>query len=186
MLIFLEAEKHMNEIKIRNATSADAERLLEIYAYYVEHTAITFEYDVPTLEEFKTRIQTTLAQFPYLCLVSGENIVGYAYAGIFHEREAYKHSVELSIYIDKNEKKHGFGRALYTALERELQERGIYNLYACIAYPGSDEDEYLTKDSVRFHERLGFSVVGRFTKCGRKFNRWYDMVYMEKLIGSRN
>ena len=63
-----------------------------------------------------------------------------------------------------------------------MKEMGILNLYACIAYP-EEEDEYLTKNSVRFHEHLGFKEAGRFHKCGYKFNRWYDMVWMEKLIG---
>lgn len=169
-------------IEIRDVTCDDAERLLEIYSYYVRNTAVSFEYDLPSPEEFKERISRITKKYPYICLLSDGKIMGYAYAGIFHEREAYKHSVELCVYVDLEERRSGFGRALYRALEEKLKERGIKNLYACIAVPQKDEDEYLTFDSVKFHTKMGFETVGHFHKCGTKFNRWYDMVYMEKII----
>jgi phosphinothricin acetyltransferase len=108
-------------------------------------------------------------------------IVGYAYAGPFKEREAYAASVELSVYVDGACHGRGVGRALYEALEKELVARGVTNLYACIAYPPV-EDEYLTYASVRFHERMGFGITGRFHGCARKFGRLYDMVWMEKVV----
>ena len=74
------------------------------------------------------------------------------------------------------------GRALYEALADRLQAMGILNLYACIGYPQA-EDEYLTRNSARFHEHLGFALVGTFHNCGYKFGRWYDMIWMEKIIG---
>lgn len=172
----------MNEIIIRMATIEDAKRLLDIYQYYVRETAITFEYDVPSEEEFRGRIEGTLEKYPYLVALDGEEIVGYAYASSFHEREAYKWCAEMSIYLDRDIRGQGVGRLLYEELERRLRNMGILNLNACIAFPDK-EDEHLTFGSVRFHEKMGYSMVGEFHKCGFKFGRWYNMVWMEKLIG---
>ena len=175
----------MDKIIIRSATVEDAEAILNIYAYYVEKTAITFEYDVPTLEEMKRRIGKTLEKYPYLVILRDDKIQGYAYAGPFKERAAYDWSVETTIYLAHDAVKRGLGKKLYFALEEALKEMGILNLYACIGYP-IEEDQYLTKNSAEFHEHLGYTTVGRFHKCGYKFNRWYDMIWMEKIIGSHD
>ena len=167
---------------IRYATLADAPRILEIYAFYVEHTAISFEYTVPTLEEFRGRMERTLRRYPYLVVEEAGRIEGYCYAGPFVGRAAYDWSAELTIYLDPGAKKRGYGRLLYEALEKELSEMGVLNLYACIGQTDT-EDEYLTNNSPQFHAHMGFSLVGKFQKCGYKFGRWYDMIWMEKLIG---
>lgn len=170
------------KITIRFATPSDAAELLAIYAPYVEQTAITFEYVVPTVAEFEERISRTLKKYPYLVAELDGEILGYAYAGEFKSRAAYAWNVETSIYIKQDKKRLGIGRLLYEELERLLKEQGVLNLYACIAYP-EEEEEHLTKDSVRFHESLGYRLIGTFYQCGYKFNRWYHMVWMEKLIG---
>jgi len=170
------------DIVIRTTTPADAQELLKIYAPYVEHTAISFEYEVPSVEEFARRIENTLKKYPYLVAEQAGEILGYAYASSFHTRAAYAWSAETSIYVKTDAKKQGIGKALYEELERLLKQQNILNLYACIAYP-EQEDEYLTRDSVRFHEHLGFGLIGEFHKCGYKFNRWYNIVWMEKHIG---
>ena len=170
------------EFIIRKASVIDAAAILAIYAPYVEETAITFEYTVPSLSEFKERIRTVLKRFPYIVAEKDGTIAGYAYVSPFHERAAYSWAVETSIYIDKNLRKTGLGKRLYNALEDILKKQGILNLNACIAYP-EKEDRHLTKNSVEFHEHLGYSMVGEFHKCGYKFNRWYNMVWMEKSIG---
>ncbi len=170
---------------VRSAGPGDAARLREIYAYYVEKTAVTFEYDVPTEEEFRARIGDTLEKYPYLVLEKDGAAVGYAYAGPLKNRAAYARSCEVSVYLDSAERRKGYGRMLYEALEAELEKRGILNLYACIGCPVT-EDEYLTHDSERFHGALGFRKVGEFHKCGYKFGRWYDVVWMEKTVGERN
>lgn len=172
----------MKSVLIRTVTEADAPRLLEIYSYYVEKTAISFEYETPSLEEFRRRIRKTLERYPYLCILADGVITGYAYAGPFVGRAAYNRSSEMTIYLDPEARKYGFGRRLYEALEATLKEQGILNLYACIGYPEED-DEYLTKNSAQFHEHLGYRLAGRFRKCGYKFGRWYDMIWMEKIIG---
>ena len=168
-------------IIIRPATPEDAEALLSIYKPYVEHTAITFEYDVPSVEEFRERIIHTLQHYPYIVAERCGEIVGYAYAGPLHARAAYAWSVETSIYVKKDEKKSGIGKALYASLEKALAAQNMTNLNACIASPVVD-DEYLNHNSIQFHEHLGYSMVGEFHKCAYKFGRWYNMVWMEKII----
>lgn len=172
----------MEEIMIRTATSDDAGEILGIYAPYVENTAITFEYEVPSKEEFTKRITHTLKRYPYIVAEKDGRMIGYAYAGPYKEREAYSWAVEMSVYIRQDMRGCGAGRILYEEMEEGLKEQGIANLNACIAFPDKN-DEYLTDASVRFHEKLGYSMVGKFHKVGYKFGRWYDMVWMEKLIG---
>lgn len=167
---------------IREATLNDAKDLVNIYSYYVLYTAITFEYDVPTVEEFKERIKHTLQKYPYLVAEDNGRILGYAYASALKSRAAYQYCEETSIYIDKDAHKQGIGKALYAKLEKKLIEQGIQNMYACITYP-EVEDEFLTKNSVQFHEHLGYKEVGLFHACGYKFNRYYDVMWMEKNIG---
>ena len=170
-------------ITIRTTTLSDAQALLNIYSPYVEHTAITFEYDVPSVEEFASRIKNTLQKYPYLVAEKNGRLLGYAYASPFHERPAYDWAVETSIYVDQNIKHQGIGRRLHDALEDALRSQGILNMNACIAYP-PEEDEYLDKNSVEFHTHMGYRLVGEFYKCGYKFHRWYNMLWMEKLIGN--
>lgn len=172
----------MDEIIIREASLEDASRLLEIYGYYIENTAITFEYEVPSVSEFQERIKNIKTKYPYLVIQKNGCIMGYAYANVFKDRAAYDWACELSIYLDHACQKQGLGKKLYDALEVELKKMGILNLYACIAYP-HQEDPYLNKNSAEFHAHLGFETVGYFHLCGYKFDRWYDMIWMEKLIG---
>lgn len=173
-----------NEIKIRFAKTEDAAALVEIYKPYVLETAISFEYDVPSVAEFAGRIQNIQKKYPYLVAEIDGEIVGYAYAHSFIERAAYDWSVEMTIYVAEEKKKHGIGKKLYDMLESILIEMNIYNLNACIGYT-EVEDEYLTNNSMEFHEHLGYRLVGKFEKSGYKFGKWYDMIWMEKLIGER-
>ncbi len=161
------------------ATPADAGELLAIYAPYVRQTSITFEYDVPSVEEFAGRIAQTLERFPYLVARDSATgaALGYAYVGTFHARPAYDWAVETSIYVDEAARGRHVGSSLHAALEAACQAQGILNLEACIAYP--DEG-----GSIGFHERMGYRMVGRFEACGYKLGAWRDMVYMEKLIGA--
>lgn len=170
------------QVKLRIATIQDAAALLDIYAPYVENTAITFEYDVPTVDEFRKRIETITEKYPYFVYEENGKIIGYAYANTFKDRAAYDWAVEMTIYMDKDSRHKGSGKKLYETLEKVLIKQNITNLYACIGYP-EVEDEYLTKNSVGYHEHLGYRFVGEFKKCGYKFNRWYNMVWMEKIIG---
>ena len=167
---------------IRDACISDAPRLLEIYSYYVQHTAISFEYTTPTQEEFCRRMRHIMSRYPYLVAEVDGTVQGYAYAGAFVGRAAYDWSCELTIYLARNARKMGLGRQLYTALEQRLAQMGVLNLYACITCPDR-EDEYVTRNSMEFHSHLGFRQVAEFRSCGYKFGRWYNMIWMEKMIG---
>lgn len=149
------AEKNIeSEVLIRTARVEDAERLLEIYGYYVEHTAITYEYDVPELADFGQRIAHTLERYPYLVAERDGEVIGYAYAGAYHPRIAYSWDAELTIVK---------AIALITA-PPTVEERKIY-------------------PSMHFHEKMGYHMIGRIEKSGYKFNRWYDTMLMDKMIG---
>ena len=161
-------------IKIQMASESDAETLLALYRPYVETTAITFEYEVPSPAEFRARIRQTLTRFPYLKAVCGSEILGYAYASPFKNRAAYDWAVETSIYVKHGAHGRGVGAALYHTLEEILKRQNITNLNACIVYPHPE--------SIGFHERLGYRTVAHFTKCGYKLGAWRDMVWMEKLL----
>lgn len=194
---------------IRSATPDDAEAILAVYRPYVENTAITFEYDVPALGLFRARIIHTLQRFPYLVAEECQKetntdkshttgcILGYAYASPFKDRAAYQWAVETSIYVDSSLRHSGIGSALHQALEDALSQQGILNLNACIAYPPTPLDkpvgtecaeeaacDYLPSDSVAFHLRMGYRPVAHFHRCGKKHGLWYDMIWMEKLIGN--
>ena len=166
---------------LRVATPEDAAALLAVYSPYVTDTAISFEWQVPQLEEFRDRICRTLQRYPYLAAVRGEEILGYAYTHPFVGRAAYDWGAETSIYLRRDCRHQGVGRALYTALEGISRAQNIHTLYACIGWP-KQEDRYLTRNSAQFHAHLGFKLVGTFENCGRKFDRWYDMIWMEKQL----
>lgn len=157
---------------IRTATPADALQLLHIYAPYVKKTSITFEYEVPSPEEFAKRIRHTLERYPYLAAEEGNAILGYAYASAFKDRAAYDWSVETSIYVREDAGHRGIGTALYRALEDILAKQNICNLCACIAYPNPT--------SIAFHEGFGYRTVAHFHNSGFKQDAWSDMVWMEK------
>lgn len=174
--------RKQNNFSIRPATTDDAEELLAIYAPYVTDTVISFEYEVPEVEAFRKRIENTLKKYPYLLAERKGEILGYTYTGPFVGRPAYAWAAETTIYLKQSERKTGIGRALYEALEKVSKAQNILNLNACIGYP-QVEDEYLTGNSVQFHGHMGYRMVGEFHKCGYKFGRWYNMVWMEKILG---
>jgi L-amino acid N-acyltransferase YncA len=167
---------------IRMATEADAGEIVKIYAPYVTDTAVTFEYDVPSAEEFAQRMREILQTYPYLVASEEGRIVGYAYATALRKRVAYSRAVETTVYVEKDNRGRGLGSKLYRALEAILKRQNIINLYACIAYAPA-EDAHLNNASAAFHERAGYAMCGRFTRCGYKFGKWYDVVWMEKMLG---
>lgn len=155
----------------------DAAELLAVYAPYVRDTFITFEYEVPSVEEFAGRIAGTLERFPYIVARDAETgrALGYAYVSTFHARPAYDWTVETSIYVDREARGRHVGKQLHDALERACLAQGIRSLEACISYPDQG-------GSIGFHEREGYRMVGRFEACGFKLGAWRDMVWMEKHI----
>ena len=159
-------------MSIRPATAADLPRILEIYAPYVEHTAISFEYTVPTLEEFTGRFLTITAQFPWLVWEEDGSILGYAYGSLPFERAAYQWSAEASIYLCPEARGRGIGKSLYAALEDILRRQGYRKVYAIITTAN--------EASVAFHKAVGYRHTATFPDCGYKFGTWYGTVWMEK------
>ena len=170
-----------NEIIIRDVKPEDAERLVEIYSYYVLNTAVSFEYKTPSIEEFKERIINTTKKYPYLVCEKNNLVVGYAYAGAYSTREAYSWTATTSIYIDKDYRRQGIGPMLYYELEERLKELGIINILAGVAY-SEKEDEYLSHDSYQFHIKDGYTEVAHMKSIGKKFDRWYDLIWFQKKI----
>lgn len=173
--------KSKDDIVIRMATPDDAPSLLHIYAPYILHTGVTFEYEVPSEEAFRARICKVLGKYPYLVACKGDTVIGYAYAKELGERAAFSRSAETAIYLLPNMRGKGIGARLYGELERILRLQNVTNLYAAVSYR-EYEDETISHASPRFHLAQGFCRVAHFRKCGYKFGRWYDIVWYEKHI----
>lgn len=156
---------------IRIAEVKDAGELLAVYRPYIA-TTVTFEYEVPTEEEFARRICSTLEGYPYLLCEENGEVLGYAYAHRAKERAAYQWDAELSVYLRECAYGRGIGRALYCALMELLQAQGVRNLYGVIT--GENQR------SIQFHEQLGFTVAGVHHRTGFKNGRWLDVIDMEK------
>lgn len=164
----------MTDIIIRPVSLSDAERILEIYKPYVLETTVTFETELPTLEEIQDRILTTTLTYPYLIAEYEGKVVGYAYAGRFRKRQAYAQSAEISLYLDQNIRGKGLGKALLSALEMELRKIDIYTIISII--------ESSNVGSLRFHEKNGFIRAGYLPRIGFKFDKWLDIHLLTKQI----
>ena len=161
---------------IRHATLADLPRILEIYGPYVENTAISFEYTVPSLESFTQRFLGITAQFPWLVWEEEGCVLGYAYGSLPFERAAFQWSAEASIYLCPEAKGRGIGKALYAALEQLLQKQGYRKVYAIITTANDD--------SIAFHKAVGYRHTATMPDCGYKLGNWYGIVWMEKDLNS--
>ena len=161
-------------INFRFATVEDAGKILEIYKPYVENTTITFEYDVPALEEFKNRIKNILTNYPYIVCEYENKILGYAYAHKVWMRAAYQWDAELSVYIDKEYMGNGLGKKLYKILIEILKLQNVVNVYGCVTYTNEKSD--------RLHESFGFKRVGIFENAGYKFGKWIGVTWFHKAI----
>ena len=157
---------------IRIATEADVPEILAIYAPYIKNTTVTFEYNVPTEEAFLERFRTVTEQFPWLVWEEDGRILGYAYGSAPFERDAYRWCAEDSVYLLPEARGRGIGRALCTALEKILFYQGHRRIYAIIASEN--------RDSVTFHEKLGYKFRGELPDAGWKFNRWVGIIWMDK------
>ena len=159
---------------IRFAKECDLPQILDIYGPYVLNTAISFEYTVPTLEEFTQRFRQITQQFPWLVWEENGKILGYAYGSLPFGRAAYRWVAASSIYIAPAAHGRGIGRKLYAALESLLTLQGYRKTYAIIT---SDNP-----GSLRFHEQVGFRFLAEFPDCGIKFSKLYGVVWMEKTL----
>lgn len=160
---------------LRPATPDDAFEIARIYEPYVRETVITFEEVPPTPSEVAGRIAQVLATpLPYLVAAPDDRIVGYAYASRWHDRSAYRYSVETSIYVDRDHLGHGHGIRLYSTLLDRLKEQGLHSAIGGIALPNAA--------SVALHEALGFRKVAHYEQVGFKQGRWHDVGYWQRLL----
>lgn len=162
-------------MKIRFAKKEDTKNLLKIYAQYIE-TPITFEYELPSVEEFMQRIESISREYPYILLENNGEVFGYAYAHRFKERAAYAWGAELSIYMDKNIHSKGYGKILYKTLIELLKLQGVKTAYACVTSAN--------EQSEKFHEHLNFKKCAEFNNAGFKHGKWYGITWYELPINS--
>lgn len=158
--------------KVRVATPADASAIQAIYAPMVLETVISFELTPPTVDEMAERIATTLPMYPYLVAELEGIVVGYAYASQHRAREAYRWSVDVTVYVDPSVHRKGVGRALYQQLLPTLEKQGFHAAYAGIALPNAG--------SIGIHEALGFIHIGVYPEVGFKHGQWHSVGYWRK------
>jgi L-amino acid N-acyltransferase YncA len=159
---------------LRPCKPADAESICSIYNHYVLETAVTFE-EVPVkAAEMARRIADVTAKFPWLVWEQEGKVVGYAYASLWKERSAYRHSVESTVYLAPEATGQGIGTQLYAALLTELRSRQVHCAIGGIALPN--------EASVALHEKVGFTKIGHFREVGWKFGAWVDVGYWEILL----
>ena len=161
---------------IRLATPADIPAILEIYSPYVQNTAISFEYTVPTLEGFTQRFHAITAQFPWLVWEENGEVLGYAYGSAPFERAAFGWCSEASIYLQPDARGRGIGKALYAVLEELMQLQGYVKVYVLVTSAN--------QPSVDFHLACGYRHTACLPGCGFKFGNWYDLFWMEKMLNS--
>jgi L-amino acid N-acyltransferase YncA len=154
---------------IRLATEHDAEQIAAIYAPNVTDTIISFELEPPSADEMRRRIEVTLERYPWLVCERQGRVLGYAYAGAHGSRAAYQWSVDVSVYVHKDARRAGVGRALYASLVAALEVQGFYNAYAGATLPNPA--------SVGLHEAVGFRPVGVYCGVGYKLGAWRDVVW---------
>lgn len=164
-------------IAIRDADDVDLAAILDIYAHHVRTGAGSFEETPPAPEAFAARYADIKAQgLPYLVAETRSGLEGFAYAGRFRPRAAYRFAVEDSIYVAPGRTGRGIGRALLTALIERCAELGYRQMIAVIG-DGADAG------SIKLHGSLGFRMVGTLGSVGYKHNRWIDLVLMQRPLG---
>ncbi len=159
---------------IQPATKNDVAALLSIYAPYIQTTTYTFEYEVPTLEQFTDRFLSITAEYPWLLWEENGQILGYAYGSRAFERTAYSWDADMSIYLAPEAKGRGIGKALYLAVEEILYRQGYHVLYGLVTNTNPA--------SCAFHKALGYREFARHEKTGFKFGQWLDLIWFEKRL----
>lgn len=161
-------------MSIRIAAVSDVPQMLSVYGPYVKTTSYTFEYTVPTVEEFTRRFLKITAQFPWLVWEEGGTVLGYAYGSPPFSRQAYSWCAEVSIYLSPAAQGRGIGRALYRVLEEILAAQGYQTCYAIVTSTN--------EASLAFHRALGFAFLAEFPNCGFKLGHWTGVTWLEKRL----
>jgi phosphinothricin acetyltransferase len=164
-------------VPIRPAVQADVPAITRIYAHSVRTGTASFELEPPSEAEMARRMQALLdGGYPYIVAEIDGAVAGYAYAGPYRPRPAYRFSVEDSIYIDPSARRRGVGRALLDRLIDESERRGFRQMIAVIG-------DSAQTPSIELHRAAGFRMIGTFENCGYKFDRWLDSVFMQRALG---
>lgn len=163
-----------DRVRIRAATAADVAAMLEIYRPFVETTAVSFELEAPTLEEFAARVAKAVSGWAWLVAERDGCCVGYAYGSLHRERPAYRWSTEVSAYVHSDHRRQGIGRALYLELFEQLAAKGYCNAFAGVTLPN--------EASVALHRRVGFEPIGVFRRAGWKLDRWHDVRWFQRRL----
>jgi phosphinothricin acetyltransferase len=159
---------------IRNVTLNDAKQITDIYNYYVLNSIVTFD-EIPFTEnDFKQRIESISSTYPFIVFEENSNILGYAYANMFRQKPAYKHTVETTIYLHHEAKGNQIGTKLYTELLKQLKQQNYHAIIGGLTLPN--------EHSVKLHEKLGFKQVAHFKEVGFKFNTWLDVGFWELIL----
>lgn len=166
---------------IRLVKKQDVLSILNIYSYYVLNTAVSFDITPPDLMDFEELVKDISKNYPYLVVEDEGKIIGYAYTHAYIKRAAYNHVCEITIYLNKDYKGYGLGTRLYNILEEISGLQNINRIYACIGVT-NDEDIHLDNRSMYFHAHMGYKHIGQFNESGYKFNKFYDMIWVEKII----
>ncbi len=162
------------DFNIRLAEEADYAGMLLVYKPNVLNTAITFEYEVPSQEEYSKRIANIVTHYPcFVCEQKGV-IAGFAYAGLFRVKDAYQWSAETTIYVSENFQRKGIARVLYDALLATLELQGFVNVYAAVTLPNPPSE--------KLHTFMGFAEIGLFEKVGFKHGKWHDLKWYEMYL----
>lgn len=159
---------------VRPATINDAKAISEIYRPYVQATAVSFEMEAPSANEFAQRIQTFSLRYPFLVYEAGDEVIGYAYGSGYRERAAYQYAAAVSVYIKQAHHGQGIGTALYNELFTWLAKQGLHTCLAGITLPN--------EKSIGLHKAFGFQVAGILHSVGYKFGQWHDVMWMQKML----
>ena len=159
---------------IRNVLNSDIPQVVEILNHYVRNDSCTFQIDPYSVAEISEKIAEITKVYPYIVMEEGNEVIGFAYASRWREKNAYDKSAETTIYLNPQQKHRGLGKILYQELIEQLRQKNFRLLVACLTLPNPS--------SVRLHESLGFEKAGEFRDAGYKFNRWCDVGFWQKVL----
>jgi L-amino acid N-acyltransferase YncA len=159
---------------VRVADPNDAPRIAEIYNYYITHTTVTFEEEPISAETIRERMAKVQEKYPWLVYEQEGKVIGYAYAGAWKSRTAYRYTVETSVYLENGLSRKGIGSALYAELLLRVKGLNLHGVIGGMALPNDE--------CIALHKKFGFEQIAHFKEVGYKFNKWIDVAYWERIL----
>lgn len=160
---------------VRPAAVSDAAAILDVYRNFILNTTVTFEEEVPGVEQYRERMNGIMAEYPFLVCEDGGRVAGFAYAHRHQSRSAYRYGAELSIYLRPHYTNLGIGRAMSEAIAQLLRMQGVQTLYSAVSVPNAASEA--------LHDSMGFTRVGLWKNTGYKKGRWLDIAWYELPLG---